>query len=104
MACYHLPDEFEDIFPVGTRLIMSSRTSGKKEGNLRARVVSFNPGKGPYSNPEVKYDSKKYPHYSDEDMSTYTLSYSGGSDTDTRSEKLGMSNCVDVHSTFIVMP
>jgi hypothetical protein len=89
-----------DIFPAGTRLVMSSERTGVTEGNLRAKVVSFNPGKGPYINPEVKFDSKKYPDYSEDDLGTYTLMLKGG--CDKLKKTLETINCVDTHSDFIL--
>jgi hypothetical protein len=93
MACGHLEDEFVDIFPVNTRLIMYSRNPNRPEP-LKGKVLSFNTGKkGVYADPEVKYDPK-IRGLNDEDMCTYTLQYEDGSVT--------AMNCVDVHSEFVV--
>jgi hypothetical protein len=96
LACYHLEDEFVDAlkFPVNSRLVCPSRNE-KFPDPLYAKVISLNPGRGPYVSPEAKYDPKKFPGYDDEDMCTYTLIYKDGD--------VARINCVDVHSNYQIV-
>ena len=49
------PDEFIDVLPVGTQV---SLITGELNGDTYGKIIKFNPGKGPFVNPEIKFDPK----------------------------------------------
>ena len=82
-----LKDEFVEVYPTNTRL---SQETSRHEEKLKLKIISFNLGKGPYEDPEVKYDPRKYKGYSDEDLCSYTVQYSN-------SQEITNVPCVELH-------
>jgi hypothetical protein len=61
---------------------------GRRE-NPRCKIVAFNLGKGPYADPKVKFDHKKYPGMWDESLCSYTVKYADG--------ELSTQSCQEFH-------
>lgn len=85
-------DKFVEILPIGTNV---SLITGSLR-DTRGIIVQFNPGKGPFANPEVKYDPKlvKGINYDPDDLlCSYSVQVEGSKD-------IWKVDCADLHTSW----
>lgn len=73
------PDKFVPVLLQGTKV---SLITGKLRGDIKGTIVSFNLGKGPFADPEIKYHPRlgKGMDFDDPDMfCTYSIQVQGSS-------------------------
>ena len=89
------PDEFVDVLPVGTHV---SLITGSLKGDTCGKIIKFNPGKGPFVNPEIKFDPKlvKGTKWDPDDlMCTYSVKIKESGD-------IWKIDCGELHSNWQV--
>jgi MYND finger len=88
-------------FKKGTRLVMRDRSGHVPPRDLYATVVQFVPGKGPYADASVKYDSRRYRGYGEDALCHYALKY----DHEPSGGELFAKMCMTTReNNFVVLP
>lgn len=83
----------------GTRVLRRDRSGRKPPRDLRATIMRFIPGNGPYEDPLVDFDPRTYPGYVDGDLCRYAIRYADGG-----ANSSGQTICCqDVHDEWEVL-